>query len=266
MLVTRVLSALVFAPALFWVVYLGGVPLQVTCAGVGMLMLWEYQRMTASLSEGLMRAAGYGLGALLMAALFGYVEGGVAKGLMPLGLMVLWFLALARPEPIENSVQKLGIVWVGVFYCCGLFPFLAVIRDGPNGLWLSLVALFATWGGDTCAYFTGRALGKRRLYPIISPKKTVEGAVGGLLGGVAVAFILQAVLGTTVPPYHVGLLGFLAAAFGMVGDLSASLLKRSTGTKDSSHLIPGHGGFLDRFDGVMFACPVVFLYTELFFR
>ncbi len=267
MLLTRVLSALVFAPALFWVVYQGGVLMQGMCLGVGLLMLWEYQRMTASITDPWMRVVGYGLGAFLIASLFGYVPGALIKGGMPLGLMLLWLLALARPEPIADSVRRVGVLWVGVFYCCGLFPYLGMIRDGNNGLWLSLVALFSTWGGDTCAYFAGKAFGKHRLYPRISPKKTVEGAVGGLLGGVAVAFILSSLLpGSEVPVQHVGALGLLAAAFGMVGDLTASLLKRSTDTKDSSHLIPGHGGFLDRFDGVMFAAPAVFLYAEVFFR
>ena len=156
-----------------------------------------------------------------------------------------------------------------VVYCCGLLPFLANLRMFPvHGLTLSLLALFCTWGGDTSAYFVGRMLGKHKLYPIISPKKTVEGAAGGILGGIAMAFLVQLILSYFVevqlPYVHLAQMGAIAAIAGIHGDLSASMLNRSTDTKDSSALIPGHGGILDRFDGVMFAAPSIYHYAIFF--
>ncbi len=267
MLATRIVSALVFAPALFWVVWKGGVYLEGACAVIALLMLWEYLRMTAPSTERWLRGLGYGLGLVLVAALYGWFPGAGSKALLPMGAMLLWIVALGRPVPIEDSVKRVALVGFGVVYCCSLLPFLGLLRSmGHHGLGLSVLALFATWGADTCAYFAGRALGKHPLYPIISPKKTIEGAVGGVAGAVAVAFLVSEieVLGLSVPAHHLVGMGVCAALLGMVGDLAASMLKRSTGTKDSSALIPGHGGLLDRFDGVMFSAPALYTYATLF--
>jgi phosphatidate cytidylyltransferase len=106
-------------------------------------------------------------------------------------------------------------------------------------------------------------LGKKKLAPVISPKKTIEGAVGGVVAAIAMAFILRHFFMPELAPIHTLAVGSIAAVAGIVGDLCESLLKRSTGIKDSSNLIPGHGGVLDRFDGVMFAAPAIFLYVSL---
>jgi phosphatidate cytidylyltransferase len=131
--------------------------------------------------------------------------------------------------------------------------------------WL-FFALFTTFGSDSAAYFIGRALGRHRLAPRISPHKSWEGAAGGILGAMAVSLLF-----TLSTPLHISLgigqgivLALLVSVFGQIGDLAESLLKRNAGVKESSTVIPGHGGFLDRMDSVVFAGVVVYLYYIFF--
>jgi phosphatidate cytidylyltransferase len=121
-----------------------------------------------------------------------------------------------------------------------------------------------TFGADTGAYFAGRLFGRHKLYEKVSPKKTIEGAVGGLAAGIGFAFLGRAIapgLGDLTPLDAI-LLGGVGAALGIVGDLFESLLKRSSGVKDSGDLIPGHGGVLDRIDALLFVGPFVYFYLE----
>jgi phosphatidate cytidylyltransferase len=109
-----------------------------------------------------------------------------------------------------------------------------------------------------------RVARKRKLYPKVSPGKTLEGGIGGLVSAVAMAFFIREVWQVPIQWQHAATLGVLGGLFGTLGDLCESLLKRSVGAKDSSHIIPGHGGVLDRFDGVMFAVPAFYIYITLF--
>ena len=131
------------------------------------------------------------------------------------------------------------------------------------GLGLSLGAIFCTWAADTGAYFAGRAFGRHKLYPKISPGKTVEGAIGGLASAVGAAFLIRFLFDVPMEAAYTAGMGAVAGVAGVIGDLSESLLKRSVGAKDSSRLIPGHGGVLDRFDGVMFAAPALYAYVVI---
>lgn len=135
-----------------------------------------------------------------------------------------------------------------------------------GGEFLVLLPLVAAWGSDTCALFAGMAFGKHKLAPVVSPKKTVEGAAGGVVGAtllmLLVVYLFGRFAGLDIPYGAAALLGALGAVIGQVGDLSFSIIKRQTGIKDYSHLFPGHGGVLDRFDSVIFVAPV----TELILR
>ena len=135
---------------------------------------------------------------------------------------------------------------------------LALIHaERPNGhIWL-LVAIATVWAADTGAYFAGRALGKHKLSPRISPNKTVEGLIGGMIAGILVGVGGGLLAGASLQQLPlVALVSFIAVLFSVIGDLYESLLKRHVGAKDSGHLIPGHGGILDRIDGVIAALPV----------
>ena len=134
------------------------------------------------------------------------------------------------------------------------------------GQFIVLLPLLAAWGADTCALFAGMFFGKHKLAPVVSPKKTVEGAVGGVVGG-AVLVLLAALLMNTfldldMPIWAALVLGGAGAVLGEIGDLSFSIIKRQTGIKDYGHIFPGHGGVLDRFDSVLFVAP----FAEILFR
>lgn len=138
--------------------------------------------------------------------------------------------------------------------------------DFQIGQFIVLLPLLAAWGADTCALFAGMLFGKHKLAPVVSPKKTVEGAVGGVVGG-AVLVLLAALLMNTfldldMPIWAALVLGGAGAVLGEVGDLSFSIIKRQTGIKDYGHIFPGHGGVLDRFDSVLFVAP----FAEILFR
>ena len=163
-----------------------------------------------------------------------------------------------------------GIVYVGFSFAhLILLRFLAqdVVLATPAGdmtlgcafLWIMFLG---TWSSDTFAYFAGSFFGRRKLCPAISPKKTVEGFLGGLVGTTAVVAALGCALGFSVP--LMALLGVLLALTATVGDLAESVIKRYAGIKDSGRLIPGHGGVLDRFDSVMFTAPFVYYFIQVF--
>jgi phosphatidate cytidylyltransferase len=120
--------------------------------------------------------------------------------------------------------------------------------------------MFAWWG-DTGGYFAGRYLGKHKLYEAVSPKKTIEGSVGGLAGSVLGALCAHFWYLPSISLAHAIPLSLVAGAFGQAGDLGESLIKRSTGVKDSGQIVPGHGGILDRVDALLLTSAVVFLYT-----
>ena len=136
------------------------------------------------------------------------------------------------------------------------------IRD-TWGREVLLLVLLVVWVSDTAQFYTGTLFGKRRLSPTISPKKSVEGAIGGLVAGMAIMFLLGRVWLPQLPPVWLVAVGAILVAFGIAGDLFESLLKRSANVKDSSDLIPGHGGVLDRIDALLFVAPGFYLFLRL---
>ncbi|MCK4274478.1 MAG: phosphatidate cytidylyltransferase [Dehalococcoidales bacterium] len=161
----------------------------------------------------------------------------------------------------EGAVTNWAWIMVGILYVGWLLSYLVTLRLDAGRDWLYL-ALFATFGSDTAAYFLGKAFGKHKLAPLISPGKTWEGAVAGLFGAVIISllFTLDTPLQLPLSYWQAILLGVLISIFGQIGDLVESLLKRNSGVKESGNLMPGHGGLLDRMDSVVFAGIVVYLY------
>jgi len=277
----RVLAALVFAPPLLVLVWYGRAPLTLSCFAIALLMLWEFYRLTLGPGEPYLKTLGFLLGGSVAAGTLGVLSPTAAAVGLPIGLLVLFTAILLKPDPIQQSMIRAGLLAVGAVYGGSLIPYLARLRDLPAGLALALMALFCTWGADTGAYFAGRFFGRHKLYPKVSPGKTVEGFIGGLASAIGVAFLVRSLpailpiswhpaLGLIEPGYGNGLvawqlvaIGAIAAILGAVGDLSESMLKRSVGAKDSSNLIPGHGGVLDRFDAVMFVAPGVYVFALL---
>ena len=155
------------------------------------------------------------------------------------------------------------IIWawtiVGMLYVGWLLSYLVALRLDAGRDWV-FFTLFTIFGSDTVAYFVGRALGRHHLAPRISPKKTWEGAVGGVAGAIVVSLLFVTFTSLPLSYGQAIFLGLLVSIFGQFGDLAESLLKRTTGVKESGSSLPGHGGFLDRIDSVVFAGVVVYLY------
>lgn len=188
---------------------------------------------------------------------------------LSLAMCVWLFACLASPGTVQDGAQRgalgaLALAYVGLLVAMLIAIFQQSAK--PDGAAFdvgrgALMAVFVmVFMGDTGAYFAGRALGRHKLYELVSPKKTVEGGIGGLVASVGGGAILSLWLVPAVPLLHGMVLGALCGAFGQVGDFAESLFKRATGTKDSGTLLPGHGGMLDRVDGVLFAGPVVMAY------
>jgi phosphatidate cytidylyltransferase len=163
-------------------------------------------------------------------------------------------------QPVEESLGGLSVSSAALIFL--VFPFSAVVRldgIGISGRKLLLFTLVLVWVGDTAAYFVGRSIGRFRMAPTLSPKKTWEGAAANLIGSVLVAIIAQRWI-IEVPVRHLIAMAALANIAGQAGDLLESAYKRSAGMKDSGTLLPGHGGMLDRIDALVLAAPVVWYY------
>ncbi|MDH4281809.1 MAG: phosphatidate cytidylyltransferase [Myxococcales bacterium] len=173
-----------------------------------------------------------------------------------LGAMV-W--SLLQEDPLADAPLRVGWLLGTPVYVAGGLSSVALVRDfPPTGAWVLLTMTLA-WGSDTSAYFVGRKFGKTKLAPRISPKKTLEGSAGGLAASVVGAVIMSFFL-PALPILDAIALGIVAGAAGQAGDLLVSVLKRSSGVKDSGGILPGHGGILDRVDALAFTAPATWAY------
>jgi len=192
----------------------------------------------------------------------------VSDGWILAGLWVVLLLsiALARRAPGQHPLTATAVTAFAVLYPAGLASFLLVLRHltypqwSWAGAWLVFFPLVTTWVCDTAAMFAGQAIGGPKLWPAISPGKTWAGSIAGVIGAVATVPLLNLIVlervGVALPLWQGLVFGLVLGVIGQVGDLAESLYKREVGVKDSSHLIPGHGGVLDRFDSLYFVLPV----------
>lgn len=181
-------------------------------------------------------------------------HGGLGLLALLLALVILMFVyVFTYPKYHASQVMAafFGIVYVGVMLSCIYGT--RMLSGGVFHVWLIFIC---SWGCDTCAYCVGMLIGKHKMAPVLSPKKSVEGAVGGVLGAALIGFIFQWV--TSGVSYEYALICALGGLISMVGDLAASAIKRNMEIKDYGKLIPGHGGILDRFDSVIFTAPIIF--------
>ena len=165
-------------------------------------------------------------------------------------------------KPKVATINDIATSILGLFYCAYLPSFWILVRAHSNGLKLGLMAFACIWAADIGAYFIGKQFGKTQL-SIVSPKKTVEGSVAGILGSIAIAVVGSWWLNWYWWPWTGIGLGLSIGVTGLLGDLTESLMKRNAGVKDSGDLIPGHGGILDRGDSYVFTAPLVFFFVEL---
>jgi phosphatidate cytidylyltransferase len=252
----RVLSALLLIPPFVLLVHFGS-PLHfalLLSLAIG-LGAWEFSRLCPAGTD-------WGLSLLSVAGALGWHvallwTGGVAgAGVAVAGLALLRVTLLDA----EFRVSLLQAAWVvlGTAYVGGLLSFASLLRALPDGRELIYYLAFTTWAGDIGAFYVGSRFGRRPLAPRISPKKTQEGAVGGMAATLLVAVAGSFWIWPRLPWAPATLVGLLLAVVGSLGDLCESAVKRGAAVKDSGTLIPGHGGLLDRLDSLMFAAPVLY--------
>ncbi|MBN2798749.1 MAG: phosphatidate cytidylyltransferase [Deltaproteobacteria bacterium] len=261
-MITRVLAALVglavVIPAILW----GGQAAVLALAGLAVVVgADEYVRMATpdDRAGGLAVVGGGGL------ALFATLSLAPVAWHAPLGglLLVAVFLnGVLRPgADLAEAAARVGKHALGLGWVGGFLAFLPLLRE--LGLGWVFLALVIPWLGDTGGYFSGRAFGKHKMYPKLSPKKTWEGLAGGLTLTVAGVFALRYLVLDVLSPVDAVVLGLVLGAMAALGDLAESLLKRAYGVKDSGRFMPGHGGLLDRIDSLLFVAPLLYAYAVL---
>lgn len=260
MLRTRVLSALFLLPIVAVLLYLGGwwfAGAVLVVAGLALHELYGLLRKAELAPQeiiGLLLAAALVLPPILPSAR-PWLE--LVVTLCTAGALVWHMLQPGRTRPGVDALATLA----GALYLGWMGRHFVALRLAPQGLWWTALALLSTWITDSGAYFVGRRWGRRPLAPRLSPKKTWEGAVGGWLTGVVLTPAVAWLLGLS--PWHGLALGALIATVAPFGDLAESMFKRQVGAKDSSNLIPGHGGMLDRIDSLLFVIPGAYYYLLL---
>jgi phosphatidate cytidylyltransferase len=257
MLQVRVLTALVGIPILILVVMAGGRVLFGAALIVALAAQAELYALLAR--RGFTGPKGIGIIGTVVVMWLGFTSKTEAVyHFIALTVMSLFFFQVIRGR-IENCLHDIAGTVLGIFYPSLLLSYLFPLRTATV---MPLLLIFIiTWANDTSAYFVGRYLGRHKLIPSLSPNKTVEGAVGGLLAATVVAPLFSRAVG--VSPWYLAGIGFCLGLAAQVGDLWESMLKRYAGVKDSGRLLPGHGGFLDRFDGVLLALPLGYFLFRL---
>jgi phosphatidate cytidylyltransferase len=258
----RVLAAFVFVPALIGVMWLGGFAFHGLVLLITLGAVWEYFTVTGFKGD---RPAF--VFAVLVTMIFAvFVSLFPLKFLGPAVIAAMFFVMLWHLVffgDMKTSIPRAGVMMLGVLYAGFLPTMLWHIRKLDNGTGWFLLLLGIVWLADTGAYFTGRAVGRHKMYPAVSPGKTWEGAVGGILSSIAGGFLAKALVLPNLTVWQVLLVSVPAGALGQAGDLCESLLKRSYGVKDSGRSIPGHGGVLDRFDAIFFAAPYIYCFARI---
>lgn len=262
-LATRLISAGVVSPLLLTLLFLGPAwgwaCLLLAAIGIAASEVFAMSHPEDAIS----RVFGVAQAVALSACL--YVFHSDARALLTAAGACL-ILGVIAPLTRVGEIQSAGIRWfssVGTpFYVSQLMALALLRRDlGDDGPGFVLMTLMFAWLADTGGYFAGRFLGRHKLFPAVSPKKTWEGFVGAVAGAVAGGMLAHFWYLPSIPLSHALVLGLVAGPIGQLGDLAESLLKRSTAIKDSGTLIPGHGGMLDRVDALILVAPLVYIYT-----
>jgi phosphatidate cytidylyltransferase len=270
----RVLVAILGIPLILAAVIFGGIPLFLLVQVIGIGVLYEFYQLSEKKSARPHRLLGMaGLTVILIYFAFDSLSGFftayeaniIAGRFLLVGIIAFLILAVTlellnhNGSPFLNlGVTTFGVLYVGI----GLGSFLGLREMFPGGEVIILM-LGSIWVCDTAAYLGGKAIGKHKLYSAVSPNKTVEGAVFGFVFAVITAVLCRHLFVSYIGIWDAVAIGILVGSVGQIGDLAESMFKRDVDVKDSSSFFPGHGGFFDRFDSILFVSPAVYLYGIL---
>ena len=258
----RILAGIIIVSITTGIVYFGSPLLFLFFAATVLLVaVYEYFKMIDRVGVNGFPILGMVLSLLLLLIYYFYIDLIIGWGLIAsLTLFGSWFL---KEDNVKVAIDQISHSLFGILYVAGLGGYCLLIRKFENGGTLILFLFLIVWLGDISAYYWGKNFGKKPLSLLVSPNKTIEGSIAGLIGSILAGVIA----GTSFLDYltigHCLLVALLCGIIGQFGDLAESLLKRYVGVKDSSNIIPGHGGFLDRIDSLLFAGPVFYFYFKL---
>ncbi len=257
---TRLLSGIVLVAVALLTIISGGYVLFFTLLGISLIGMQElYKAMKVRTdSFNALEIAGYLAAVIYYILLMIDFEKYGMMGVI-LAFMIFMFVYVFT-YPRFNAEQVMP-AFFGVVYVAVMLSFIYLTRNLPDGKFLVWLIFLCSWGCDTCAYCVGMLIGKHKMAPILSPKKSVEGGIGGVAGAALLGVIYAAA--TQGPMAEYALICAVGALISMVGDLAASAIKRNQGIKDYGKLIPGHGGILDRFDSVIFTAPAIYFLAKL---
>ena len=257
---TRLISGIVLVILALATIICSGPVLLVTLIGVSCIGMQELYR-AAGVHEG--KTNGLEIASYLEIVIYylavAYLPVSYHLPAVILGVLVMMSIFVFTYPKYQNKqimTAFFGMVYVGV-----MLSYIYQTRVLPGGAFLVWLIFLCSWGCDTCAYCVGMLIGKHKMAPILSPKKSVEGGVGGVAGAALLGAIYAAATGGKIAEY--ALICAVGALISMVGDLAASAIKRNQGIKDYGKLIPGHGGILDRFDSVIFTAPAIYFLAKL---
>ena len=264
---TRIISAIVLLPVLIFLVVSGGLWLKIAVGVLSLIGMHEFYQAFSKENKSLHLIC-YIFAAIYIIFIDQIIHGNnyfnVFVSVFLVVLLIYTVLFHNRTNALEGMTD-----FFGFFYACFLLSHVYLAREYQYGQMLIWLAFIAAFGCDTGAYFVGITLGKHKLIPSLSPKKTIEGSIGGIVTATALSLLYGIWLRNNFMMEDVdllllcGLTGLIGSLLAQIGDLAASAMKRLTGIKDFGKLIPGHGGVLDRFDSVILTAPVVY-YVMLF--
>lgn len=259
---TRLLSGIVLVAVALLTIISGGYVLFFTLLGISLIGMQELYKVMKVREDhfNALEIAGY-FGAVIYYVLMSLdFEKYGMMGVIISFMMFMFVYVFTYPKFKADQVMP---AFFGVVYVAVMLSFIYLTRNLPDGKFLVWLIFLCSWGCDTCAYCVGVLIGKHKMAPVLSPKKSIEGAVGGVVGAALLGAIYAVATGSYNPnPAHTPLIYAIICGVGalvsMVGDLAASAIKRQENIKDYGTLIPGHGGILDRFDSVIFTAPVIY--------
>lgn len=259
MFVTRLISGIVLVILSFFLLMKGGAILFFVSLAISLVGLFELYRVM-KIEKELPGMIGYLAGISYYGLLWFNMEYYVTLLAIVALMLLMTVYVVTFPK---YGTEQITVSFFGIFYLAVMFSYLYQVRQMEDGKYLVWLIFISSWGCDTFAYCAGRLFGKHKLAPVLSPKKTIEGAVGGVAGAALLGFLyggfFKHSMTEVLEPQIVSAMACaIAAVISQIGDLAASAIKRNHNVKDYGHLIPGHGGVLDRFDSMIFTAPAVF--------
>ncbi len=261
----RLRSSIILMIATTAAVVLGGNVLFSAILAISLIGMMELYRII-KINKTLLAIIGYVAGILFNFLIWFQIEEYQMLFFIVFLLTLLLIYVASFPK---YKVEEVSMVFFGLFYVAVMLSFIYKVRMLEDGVRLVWLIFIGAWGSDTCAYCVGMLIGKRKVFPILSPKKSLEGCIGGIVGAAFLGFVYAAIVNGKMNDINNTKIAYAvicgaSSVISQLGDLAASAIKRNHDIKDYGKLLPGHGGVLDRFDSIIFVAPIVYFLIELF--